>query len=88
MEDLRKDALDTAPNGAHRDIAVLWNQAVVSIPSWPRQLLSVPDFRKRYILPWSEFPESLKAELDAYLDRLAGKVVAIRSKNFMMAGSS
>jgi len=73
VEDMRSDVLDSEPNNAHRRISVLWNQAVVTIPSWPRQLLSIPDFRKWYVLPWSEFPASLKAELDVYLDRLAGK---------------
>jgi len=35
--------------------------------------LSVPDYLKAYVVPWSTFPASLKAELDGYLDRMAGK---------------
>jgi len=66
-------AMVKGPRSISRAACVQWNRAIATIPSWPRQPLVVPDYRNTYVLPWPTFPASLKAELDAYLDRLAGK---------------
>ena len=61
------------PHSIRRAACRVWNSAAAKIASWPKQQLTVPDRRRTYILPWSAFPASLKADLDAYMDRLAGK---------------
>jgi integrase len=61
------------PRSIARTACLQWNRAIVAIPSWPQRKLSVPSYRNTYVLPWSTFPASLKTELDAYLDQLAGK---------------
>jgi integrase len=61
------------PRSIRRTACKVWNSAATTVASWPKQRLSVPDNRKTYVLPWPAFPASLKVDLDAYLDRLAGK---------------
>jgi site-specific recombinase XerD len=75
LEDLSEAGLTNSPRNIHRMTCWLWNKAVPTIPGWPQRVLTVPDYRKHYALPWHAFPASLKADVDAYLDRLAGKDV-------------
>lgn len=75
LEDLGNAALIDKPRKIHRMSCALWNKAASAIPGWPQRVLTVPDYRKHYALPWPSFPGSLKADVDAYLDRLAGKDV-------------
>jgi len=72
LEDL-ETGMVKKPRRIRRTACLQWNCAAAAIPSWPQQKLLVPDYRNTYVLPWSVFPASLKTELDAYLDRLAGK---------------
>jgi hypothetical protein len=73
VRDLENDEVTKQPARIHRSTCMLWNRAVAAVPAWPRRAFSVPDYQKAYVLPWSTFPASLKSELDAYLDRMAGK---------------
>jgi hypothetical protein len=43
------------------------------IACWPKVQLSVPDYREHYFVPWSEFPESLKQDIESYLHRQASE---------------
>ncbi len=52
----------------HRDCCQLWNKAGDTIPGWPPFRASVPVYKRSYLLPWSTFPASLRAEVDAYLE--------------------
>jgi integrase len=61
------------PRTIHRTACILWNKAATQISSWPKQSVTVPQYRRDYVKPWSTFPPSLKADVEAYLDRLAGK---------------
>ena len=61
------------PRTIRRNACLIWNSAAGSVASWPKQKLLVPDHRKTYSVPWSTFPPSLQADVDAYLDRQAGK---------------
>lgn len=72
LEDLSTASMSESPRKVQRRAAVVWTKFARSIPSWPQQPITVPDYRRTYALPWSSFPLSLKADLDAYLDRLAG----------------
>ena len=70
-EDLTNAALIKLPNKVHRKAAVVWNQAAETVPGWPQRRVKIPDYRRTYALPWETFPTSLKADVDAYLGRLA-----------------
>lgn len=48
---LTEQSLAKNPREAHRSACRHWNKAVASIPSWPRQRVSVPDYRCHYVLP-------------------------------------
>lgn len=73
-----KDYLDQTrlsrdPRETHRMACKLWNEAGVKVCMWPKTKIAVPSYRNSYVVPWTTFPVSLKMEVDAYLDHLAGK---------------
>jgi integrase len=71
--DLAEGSLIGQPHKVLQRAAIVWNQAASRRPAWPGQTVAVPDRRRTYILPWTAFPASLEADVQAYLDRLAGK---------------
>ncbi len=73
--DLVEGGLIDRPHKVLQRAAVVWNKAATALPAWPGQPITVPDRRQTTILPWSVFPASLEADVQAYLDRLAGKDV-------------
>jgi integrase len=73
VEDLKIAGLGPKVGRIHRLSCMLWNRAAVGIVAWPKQSLTVPDYRDFYVLPWSRFPDSLKLNFDAYMRHLAGK---------------
>lgn len=87
-EDLKNDALIRKPKAIHRMTCVVWNKAVASIPRWPERLLTVPDYRQHYVLPWSRFPASLKADFDMFLQSLTEKDVLDESDTPKLKASS
>jgi len=60
------------PREVHRMACKAWNR-LASTVSRSLQRLAEPSYKVIYTLPWSTFPQSLKAEVDIYLERLAGK---------------
>ena len=44
-----------------------WNAAAQSVPGWPRTVLTIANNRRNPSLPWSAFPDTLHAEVEAYL---------------------
>jgi integrase len=61
------------PKQVHRDACMTWNRMIGQINGWPRILLTVPKNARCYAMPLEAFPESFGTDLDAYLDRRAGK---------------
>lgn len=59
------------PYKFHQELCRVWNHAVEKVPGWPTQRLTVPRRRITVALPWFAFPRSLKADVDAWLRRLA-----------------
>ena len=60
------------PHELHRRTCRLWNDAVETIPGWPFQRLSVPDYREpRRSIPLSALPLPFQHEVARYLDWLA-----------------
>jgi integrase len=65
-------SLVSRPKQVHRSACIAWNDSVAGVPGWPQQMLTVPANRRDYALDWSAFPDSLRADVEAYLDHLAG----------------
>ena len=61
------------PDAVFREMVRAWRSAQRAVADWPRVEVTVPDRRKRWTLPWSTFPQSLKQDCDAWLDRLSGR---------------
>jgi integrase len=58
-------------NIARRSIARTWNACSDAIQGWPMQRLTEPPIKARAGPAWEDFPEGLRQDVDAYLDRLA-----------------
>jgi integrase len=73
LEDFRK-ALETEtfvkdPRVLHQNTARVWNQMRGVVLGWPDIELTVPHLADHYTLGWSAFPDSLKADVDAFTTR-------------------
>ena len=49
-----------------------WNNCLKEVPGWPHFEIPREDQRVVYVRQWSDFPPSLKEDVDLYLRRLAG----------------
>ena len=74
--ELREASLSKKPDQTWREVAWIWNKAARTVTGWPAVTIPIPKRRKTYTFAWSAFPPSLKAEVDHYLDRLAGRDLA------------
>lgn len=73
LTDLIYRSLLANPQRLHRDAIRAWNLSLLADPSSPRQPLLVPDNRPDdYGVPLETLTASLRAEIDAWLDWLAG----------------
>ncbi len=70
---LREESLSKNPERDWREISWVWNKAARTVDGWPDIPLLIEKKRDPYTLPWSAFPPSLKADVDRYLDRIAGR---------------
>jgi hypothetical protein len=61
------------PKQVHRDACLTWNRMIDRIDGWPQMRLTVPNNTHNYAMPLGAFPQSFAADLEAYLDRRAGK---------------
>jgi integrase len=50
----------------HQDACRAWNKARAQVAGWPDVELTVPCYRQTWGLPWSHFPASLEAAVDAW----------------------
>src|SRR6266566_9971086 len=64
---LRKD-----PEKSWDRLVWTWNWCRNEIDAWPSIVIDRPPKREIYLLPWSAFPPSLKADVDGFLRRLSG----------------
>ena len=73
LQALETESLVTNPRELHRNSCRLWNKVSASIGDWPDNGLTVPRYNERlYAIPNSTISLPLQAEIDDYLDRLAG----------------
>lgn len=61
------------PVKTHQNICRLWNQAVDTVPGWPKARLTVPRTKEDYTLPLTAFRQSLQDDIAALFDHWAGK---------------
>ena len=66
------DQLRAKPEQTWDMIVWMWNACRREIAGWPDVEIPRSIRREIYVLPWSDFPASLKADVDAFLVRLSG----------------
>ena len=66
------DRLRAKPEQTWDTIVWTWNACRREIADWPAIEIPREIRREIYALPWSNFPLSLKTDVDAYLLRLSG----------------
>ncbi|MCZ8104946.1 MAG: site-specific integrase [Burkholderiales bacterium] len=71
--ELFEDALLKDADKTWAELATTWNRASGRTAGFPALRIEKPSRREVYVLPWSTFPASLKRDVDAWLDRLAGR---------------
>lgn len=71
-QELTQDSLLRTPEKTWGQCREAWNRSVERVPGWPN--FSIEKHRRKdfYIMPWSAFPASLKADVDAWKARLSG----------------
>jgi len=70
-----ENRLRATPEKTWDGIVWCWNKLVQTVPAWPQLVIPREDKRTIYVRPWSDFPESLKTDVDAYLKVLSGSVI-------------
>jgi integrase len=73
LDDLENASLCESPRKTQRKAIVIWTKLARTLSGWPQQRLTIPSYSRTYRLAWDRFPQTLKADLDAYLDHLAGR---------------
>lgn len=71
--ELFEQSLIREPGKTWTSIRATWNRAVRSVSGFPDLTIDVPKRVDGYLMDWSAFPASLQADLNAWLDRLAGR---------------
>lgn len=70
---LEEHSLDSGPARTRREVARAWNRLGETRADWPPVRLTVTDHRNHYALAWDRLPASLRADVDAWIDHLAGR---------------
>jgi integrase len=66
------DRLRAKPEQAWDALIWTWNASRREVADWPDIEIPRANRRETYTRPWSDFPASLKADVDAFLTRLSG----------------
>jgi integrase len=69
---LETESIVPDPYEIRRGAAKSWNNAAERVPGWPQTRLTVPSRTRSFSMPWSAFPLTLQADVEAYLRRAAG----------------
>jgi integrase len=72
LDEVRTNSLRRKPEDVCRRFIANWNHAVEHVPGWPQIRLEWESRRPVRHLPWSAYPASLEADVEAYLARQAG----------------
>jgi integrase len=74
-DEIIENRLRSTPEKTWDGIVWTWNKCSEATVGWPNVLIPREDRRTVYVRPWSDFPASLKADVDAYLKVLSGEVL-------------
>lgn len=85
FDDFRKsvelESMRARHKQAYRNTCLAWNHARETVAGWPDIAAVVPSYRDWYALPWSTFPSSLKADIDAMVaDATGADLVAMKAR--------
>jgi integrase len=76
IEYLEREGARSKPRDVHRRTCKLWNEAAETVTDWPKQTITVPDYRAQpWTVSWESLPESFRQDVDQHLDWLGGKVL-------------
>lgn len=67
--------LRSTPEKTWDGIIWTWNKAVDTISEWPQIVIPREDRRIVYVQPWSSFPNSFRADVEAYLKVMSGETI-------------
>ena len=71
LQALRQTTLSKNPEAIWRGTAWAWNAAVREVPGWPQVLVAIPSRKQTYTLPWTDFPDTFRTDVEGYLTRLS-----------------
>src|SRR5262245_50256861 len=75
LDDYWRDRAETTAlatnNAARRLVARAWNVCASASDRWPLQRLTEPPIKPKGDPPWTDFPEGLQKDVDAYFARLS-----------------
>lgn len=60
-------SLAAEPKKIYRTACIVWSQAVDLVPEWPRTIVPVPSFSRRYALGWDSFPVTFGEDCKRFL---------------------
>lgn len=66
-EALQRRSLYNKPDALHRATIRHWNRAAAEVPEWPQVRPQLDPHPKYYSFEWAAFPESLTADVEAFL---------------------
>lgn len=69
---LGESEIGKSPDGIHHRTIEQWNRAVDQVGGWPPRRLARPVAREAYTFAWSELPEPLRRDAEAWLAHLGG----------------
>ena len=71
-QSILNDRLRAKPEQTWDNLVWTWNTCRRELAEWPHIEIPRESQREVYVRPWSDFPASLKADVDAFLCRLSG----------------
>jgi len=72
-EALEQESLVSKPAELVQQTRRFWNRARLEVAGWPDIPIAVPSRKDTFAVPWTQFPPSLKHDLDRMLEALAGR---------------
>jgi integrase len=78
--DVQAHCLVRCPRETQQTAGRTWNKASGVVPGWPDRILTIPDGRMNPSLPWTAFPDSFLADVEAYRAPPASSTFKGRSK--------
>jgi integrase len=79
----RETSFGKVKRSQHRALVRYWKACAVRIPGWPQITLNEPPYEKRFTGPSAEdFPQGLRADIDAYCEGIGKRHKTVSGKVF------